>query len=110
MTVLFADVAGSSEIASRLSPEELHALMDGGFEALAQAVHRDEGPIDPGTTLAWAGQDAKPGSVLGTGVVARERVLPRVPVPHRRARRLGARPGARRGDAAVRLGVPAPPG
>jgi class 3 adenylate cyclase/tetratricopeptide (TPR) repeat protein len=46
ITVLFADVAGFSEIASRLSPEDLHAVMDGCFEELSRAVHRYEGTIN----------------------------------------------------------------
>ncbi len=46
VTVLFADVAGFTELASRLSPEEVHAVMDGCFDELSRAVHRYEGTIN----------------------------------------------------------------
>jgi class 3 adenylate cyclase/tetratricopeptide (TPR) repeat protein len=46
VTVLFADVAGFTALASRLSPEDLHAIMDGCFERLSEAVHRYEGTIN----------------------------------------------------------------
>jgi class 3 adenylate cyclase/tetratricopeptide (TPR) repeat protein len=46
VTVLFADVAGFTATASRLLPEDLHAVMDGCFERLSQAVHRFEGTIN----------------------------------------------------------------
>jgi class 3 adenylate cyclase/tetratricopeptide (TPR) repeat protein len=46
VTVLFADIAGFSRLALRLGPEDLHAVMDGCFERLSQAVHRYEGTIN----------------------------------------------------------------
>jgi class 3 adenylate cyclase/tetratricopeptide (TPR) repeat protein len=46
VTVLFADVAGFSQLASQLSPEDLHLVMDGCFERLSGAVHRYEGTIN----------------------------------------------------------------
>jgi class 3 adenylate cyclase/tetratricopeptide (TPR) repeat protein len=46
VTVLFADVAGFTRLASRLSPEDLHVLMDGCFERVSRAVHRYEGTIN----------------------------------------------------------------
>ncbi|MBI3454709.1 MAG: AAA family ATPase [Candidatus Rokubacteria bacterium] len=46
VTVLFADVAGFTELAGRLHPEDLHAVMDGCFERLSGAVHRYEGTIN----------------------------------------------------------------
>jgi len=46
VTVLFADVAGFTALAGRLSPEELHAVMDGCFERLSRAVHRFEGTVN----------------------------------------------------------------
>ncbi len=46
VTVLFADVAGFTALASRISPEDLHAIMDGCFERLSETVHRYEGTIN----------------------------------------------------------------
>jgi len=46
VTVLFADVSGFTELAGRLHPEDLHAVMDGCFERLSAAVHRFEGTIN----------------------------------------------------------------
>ena len=46
VTVLFADVAGFTRLADQLSPEDLHAMMDGCFERLSEAVHRYEGTIN----------------------------------------------------------------
>jgi adenylate cyclase len=46
VTVLFADCAGFTAIASRLDPEELHGVMDGCFAHLAEAVHRYEGTVN----------------------------------------------------------------
>ncbi len=46
VTVLFADCAGFTALASRLDPEELHGLMDGCFAHLAAAVHRYEGTVN----------------------------------------------------------------
>ena len=46
VTVLFADVAGFTALASRISPEDLHAIMDGCFERLSGTVHRYEGTIN----------------------------------------------------------------
>src|SRR5262245_21198111 len=46
VTVLFADVARSMELAERLDPEEWHGLLDRLFEILADGVHRYEGTIN----------------------------------------------------------------
>jgi class 3 adenylate cyclase/tetratricopeptide (TPR) repeat protein len=46
VTVLFADVAGFTRLAGQLSAEDLHAVMDGCFERLSEAVHRYEGTIN----------------------------------------------------------------
>ena len=46
VTVLFADVAGFTRLAGQLSAEDLHAMMDGCFERLSEAVHRYEGTIN----------------------------------------------------------------
>jgi len=46
VTVLFADVAGFTSIAERHDPEVVHALMDGCFARLSEAVHRYEGTIN----------------------------------------------------------------
>jgi class 3 adenylate cyclase/tetratricopeptide (TPR) repeat protein len=46
VTVLFADVAGSMELAERVDPEEWHHLLDRLFRILADGVHRYEGTIN----------------------------------------------------------------
>lgn len=46
ITVLFADVKGSTEIAARVGPERWHLILDGLFELLAAAVHRFEGSVN----------------------------------------------------------------
>src|SRR5215475_349836 len=46
VTILFADVKGSTELASELDPEEWHGIMDRFFQILAEGVHRFEGTIN----------------------------------------------------------------
>ena len=46
VTVLFADVARSMELAERLDPEEWHRLLDRLFRILTDGVHRYEGTIN----------------------------------------------------------------
>ena len=46
VTVLFVDVQGSTELAGALDPEEFHAVMDGAFEIMLDAVHRWEGTVN----------------------------------------------------------------
>jgi class 3 adenylate cyclase len=46
VTVLFADVARSMELAERVDPEEWHRLLDRLFRVLADGVHRYEGTIN----------------------------------------------------------------
>src|SRR5437773_1680425 len=46
VTVLFADVKGSLELASELDPEEWHGIMDRFFQLLAEGVHRFEGTVN----------------------------------------------------------------
>ncbi len=46
MTVLFADVMGSMQLAERTDPERWQTIMDGFFRALAAAVHHFEGTVD----------------------------------------------------------------
>jgi class 3 adenylate cyclase/tetratricopeptide (TPR) repeat protein len=46
VTVLFADVAGFTRVASTISAEDVHMVMDGCFERLSEAVHRYEGTIN----------------------------------------------------------------
>ena len=45
VTILFADVKGSTELASELDPEEWHGIMDRFFQILAEGVHRFEGTV-----------------------------------------------------------------
>jgi class 3 adenylate cyclase len=46
VTVLFADVKGSMELAESLDPEEWHRILDRFFEILAEGVHRFEGTVN----------------------------------------------------------------
>jgi class 3 adenylate cyclase/DNA-binding IscR family transcriptional regulator len=46
VTVLFADVKGSMELAESVDPEELHSIMDRFFAILADGVHRFEGTVN----------------------------------------------------------------
>jgi class 3 adenylate cyclase len=46
VTVLFADVVRSMELAERLDPEEWHRLLDRLFRLLSDGVHRYEGTIN----------------------------------------------------------------
>ncbi|MCZ6784128.1 MAG: zinc-ribbon domain-containing protein, partial [Proteobacteria bacterium] len=46
VTVLFADVKGSMELAEQVDPEEWHRILDGFFGILADGVHRFEGTIN----------------------------------------------------------------
>jgi class 3 adenylate cyclase len=45
VTVLFADVKGSMELAEQLDAEEWHRIMDRFFQLLAEGVHRFEGTV-----------------------------------------------------------------
>jgi class 3 adenylate cyclase len=44
--VLFVDVQGSTDLAEALDPEEFHAVMDGAFQLMLDAVHRWEGTVN----------------------------------------------------------------
>jgi class 3 adenylate cyclase/tetratricopeptide (TPR) repeat protein len=46
VTVFFADVKGSMELASELDPEEWHRILDGFFQILSDGVHRFEGRVN----------------------------------------------------------------
>jgi class 3 adenylate cyclase/tetratricopeptide (TPR) repeat protein len=46
VTVLFADLAGSTAIAERLGPDEFHLAMDRCFALLLDEVHRYEGTVN----------------------------------------------------------------
>ncbi len=46
VTVLFADVKGSMELAEQLDPEEWHKILDRFFAILADGVHRFEGTVN----------------------------------------------------------------
>src|SRR5262252_2732712 len=46
VTVLFADVKGSMDLAEQLDPEEWHKIMDRFFAILSKGVHRFEGTIN----------------------------------------------------------------
>ncbi len=46
VTVLFADVKGSTELAGSLDPEEWHIILDRFFQILTDGVHRFEGTVN----------------------------------------------------------------
>jgi class 3 adenylate cyclase/tetratricopeptide (TPR) repeat protein len=46
VTVLFADVKGSTDLAEQLDPEEWHAILERFFKILADGVHRFEGTVN----------------------------------------------------------------
>jgi len=46
VTVLFADVKGSMEVAEQLDPEEWHRILEHFFEILTEGVHRFEGTVN----------------------------------------------------------------
>ena len=46
VTVLFADVKGSMELAAQLGPEQWHQILDRFFQILADGVHRFEGTVN----------------------------------------------------------------
>jgi adenylate cyclase len=46
VTVLFADVKGSMDLAGQLDPEQWHGIMDRFFQLLAEGVHRFEGTVN----------------------------------------------------------------
>ena len=46
VTVLFADVKGSMDLAEGLDPEEWHRILDSFFQILSDSVHRFEGRVN----------------------------------------------------------------
>jgi class 3 adenylate cyclase len=46
VTVLFADIQGSMELATQLDPERWHGLLERYFAVLTDAVHRFEGTVN----------------------------------------------------------------
>ncbi len=46
VTVLFADVKGSLELAGRVDPEDWHRILDRFFAILTEGVHRFEGTVN----------------------------------------------------------------
>jgi class 3 adenylate cyclase/tetratricopeptide (TPR) repeat protein len=46
VTVLFADVKGSMDLAASVDPEDWHAILDRFFAVLSEGVHRFEGSIN----------------------------------------------------------------
>src|SRR2546425_1112113 len=46
VTVLFADVKGSMDLAEQLDPEEWHRILGRFFQLLAEGVHRFEGTVN----------------------------------------------------------------
>jgi class 3 adenylate cyclase len=46
VTVLFADVKGSMDLAEQLDPKEWHKILNGFFQILTDGVHRFEGTVN----------------------------------------------------------------
>src|SRR5712692_11731756 len=46
VTILFADLSGSTPLAEKLDPEDLRTILGGYFGALARQIQRYEGTID----------------------------------------------------------------
>ena len=46
VTVLFADVTGSLDLAEQVDPEDWHRIMDRFFAILSEGVHRFEGTVN----------------------------------------------------------------
>jgi class 3 adenylate cyclase len=46
VTILFADVKGSMDLAGQLDPEVWHQILDGFFSILSDAIHRYEGTVN----------------------------------------------------------------
>ncbi len=46
VTILFADVKGSMELAEQLDPEQWHQILDRFFQLLSEGVHRFEGTVN----------------------------------------------------------------
>ena len=46
VTVMFADVAGSTAMFENLDPEDVHRIMDGCFRILMDEIHRYEGTVN----------------------------------------------------------------
>ena len=60
VTILFADVKGSMELAEQLDPEEWHGIMDRFFQILAEGVHRFEGTVNEYTRRRHHGAVRRP--------------------------------------------------
>jgi class 3 adenylate cyclase/tetratricopeptide (TPR) repeat protein len=46
VTVLFADLKGSMELAEQVGPERWHAILDRFFQILSEGIHRFEGTVN----------------------------------------------------------------
>ena len=46
VTVVFADLKGSTELIQGLDPEEARRLLDPALQIMMDAVHRYEGPVN----------------------------------------------------------------
>ncbi len=64
VTVLFADVKGSMELAEQLDPETWHGILDRFFAILTEGVHRFEGTVNH--PLHEGRVDREPRSVMAT--------------------------------------------
>ena len=102
VTVLFADVKGSMELAEQVDPEEWHRILDRFFQILTEGVHRYEGTINQYTgdgIMALFGAPDRPRGPRAAGLL-------RGASPERRAASLRGRAEAERGlNFSVRMGL-----
>ncbi len=52
VTVLFCDLADSTQLTESLDPEEMHSLMDRAFQLILEQVHRYEGTVTSSSATA----------------------------------------------------------
>jgi class 3 adenylate cyclase len=97
VTVLFADVVGSTSIAERIGPEEMRTLIDRCFGHMLEGVHRYEGTVNQFT---GDGIMALFGAPLALEDAPRRAVLSALEI-----QRAIARDRAELGDLQVRIGI-----
>jgi class 3 adenylate cyclase len=65
VTVLFADVKGSMDLAEQVDPEKWHGILDRFFQILSDGVHRFEGTVNQYTGDGIMGTESK-GAAAGS--------------------------------------------
>jgi class 3 adenylate cyclase/tetratricopeptide (TPR) repeat protein len=109
VTVLFADLADSTELAEQLGPEAMHALMDRAFQRILGRVHHYEGTVNQFTgdgVMALFGaplalEDAPRRAVIAALAIHRELELLDAEVQQAHGRRFQMRIGINTGPVVV---------